>query len=123
MKSKRIGAFASLIGIAVIYFVLVGLKWDWQAPAAHLAGIVGLLSIFGLSTVIMMSGANASAESKTQRFILGTSIQMILVLFFVLIVKYTWVEQFQEFVWYFMSFFMVMLFTQAIWMLLVVNKK
>lgn len=123
MKSKRIGALTSLIGIALIYLILVVLKWDWQIPAAHLAGILGLLSIFGLSTLVMMSGANASAESKTQRFILGTSIQMILVLFFVLIVKYTWVEMFQEFVWYFMSFFIVMLFTQAIWMLVLVNKK
>lgn len=123
MKSKRFGAFASLIAIAGIYVVLVGMKWSWQIPAAHVAGIVGLLSIFMLSTLVMMSGAKASEESKTQRFILGTTIQMLLVLFFVLIVKYTWADHFREFVWYFMSFFIVMLFSQAIWMLLVVNKK
>ncbi len=106
----------------MIYLVLVGLKWDWSIPKNHLAGIIGLLVIFFSSTAIMMSGKNAPAESQAQRFILGTTIQMVLVLFFVLIVKYAWKESFREFVWYFMSFFIAMLFTQALWMLLKVRK-
>jgi F0F1-type ATP synthase assembly protein I len=120
--SKRLGAFASLVVIAAVYLVLVGIKWDWLIPENHVAGIIGLLTIFFSSTAIMMSGSNASAESRAQRFILGTAIQMILVLFFVLIVKYLWKDSFKEFVWYFMSFFVIMLFTQAIWMLLKVRK-
>lgn len=120
--SKRIGAFLSLTVIAAIYLVLIGLKWNWLIPMNHVAGIVGLLVIFFLSTAIMFSGSNATAESRAQRFILGTAIQMILVLFFVLIVKYVWKDSFKEFVWYFMSFFVIMLFTQAVWMLLKVRK-
>jgi len=120
--SKRLGAFLSLIVIAAVYFVLVGVNRQWEIPKNHLAGIIGLLVIFFSSTAIMMSGSNATAESRAQRFILGTAIQMILVLFFVLIVKYVWKDSFKEFVWYFMSFFVIMLFTQAIWMLLKVRK-
>lgn len=120
--NKRIGAFASLIVIALVYLLMIGMKSNWVIPANHLAGIVGLLGIFAGSTAIMMSGKNASAESQAQRFILGTAIQMILVLFFVLIVKYVWKESFQEFVWYFMSFFLAMLVVQALWMLVKVRK-
>lgn len=120
--SKQVGAFLSLVVIAVIYLVLVGIKWDWAIPKNHIAGIIGLLIIFFSSTAIMMSGAKAAPESQAQRFILGTTIQMVFVLFFVLIVKYTWKESFKEFVWYFMSFFLVMLFAQAFWMLLKVRK-
>lgn len=120
--NKRVGVFSSLTVIALIYLVLVGLKWEWVIPKNHLAGIIGLLGIFFSSTAIMLSGKNATAESQAQRFILGTAIQMILVLFFVLIVKYVWKDSFREFVWYFMSFFIAMLFTQALWMLLKVRK-
>ncbi len=120
--SKRLGAFLSLIAIAAIYLLLIGVNSNWKIPVNHLAGIGGLLVIFFSSTAIMMSGSNASAESRAQRFILGTAIQMILVLFFVLIVKYIWKDSFKEFVWYFMSFFVIMLFIQAIWMLLKVRK-
>jgi len=120
--NKRIGAFSTLLLAAVVYFVLIGLKWDWHIPENHIAGIIGLVVIFFSSTAIMMSGSKASAESRAQRFILGTAIQMILILFFVLIVKYVWKESFKEFVWYFMSFFLVMLFAQAAWMLLKVRK-
>lgn len=120
--SKRLGAFLSLIVIAASYFLLIGVNSNWKIPVNHLVGIGGLLLIFFSSTTIMMSGSKATAESRAQRFILGTAIQMILVLFFVLIVKYIWKDSFREFVWYFMSFFVIMLFTQAIWMLLKVRK-
>jgi len=120
--SKQVGAFLSLFVIAGIYLVLVGVKWEWAIPKNQIAGIIGLLVIFFSSTAIMMSGSKAAPDSQAQRFILGTAIQMILVLFFVLIVKYVWKDSFNEFVWYFMSFFVIMLFTQAIWMLLKVRK-
>lgn len=120
--NKTLGAFLSLIAIAIIYLVLVGLKWNWSIPQSHLAGIIGLLGIFFSSTAIMMSGSKATAESRAQRFILGTAVQMILVLFFVLIVKYVWKDGFKEFVWYFMSFFLAMLVAQASWMLVKVRK-
>jgi hypothetical protein len=120
--SKSLGAFLSLIVIAATYLVLIGMNHNWEIPKSHIAGIIGLLGIFFSSTAIMMSGSKATAESRAQRFILGTAIQMILVLFFVLIVKYVWKDSFKEFVWYFMSFFVAMLFTQALWMLLKVRK-
>lgn len=120
--SKQVGAFLSLIVIAGIYLILIGVKWDWAIPKNHIAGIIGLIVIFFSSTAIMMSGSKAAPDSQAQRFILGTTIQMVFVLFFVLIVKYAWKESFKEFVWYFMSFFLVMLFAQAFWMLLKVRK-
>lgn len=120
--SKQVGVFLSLFVIAGIYLVLVGVKWEWAIPKNQIAGIIGLLVIFFSSTAIMMSGSKVAPESQAQRFILGTTIQMVFVLFFVLIVKYAWKESFKEFVWYFMSFFLVMLFTQAFWMLIKVRK-
>lgn len=120
--SKRIGAFLSLFVIASIYLVLVGVKWQWVIPKNQIAGIIGLLVIFCSSTAIMLSGSKSTAESKTQRFILGTALQMIFVMFFVLIVKFVWKDSFKDFVWYFMSFFVAMLFAQAFWMLLTVRK-
>lgn len=120
--SKSLGAFLSLIAIAAVYFVLIGINSGWEIPMEHLTGITGLLVVFFSSTAIMMSGSKATAESRAQRFILGTAVQMIFVLFFVLIVKYVWKDSFKAFVWYFMSFFLIMLFTQAIWMLLKVRK-
>lgn len=120
--SNRLGAFLSLIVIAATYFVLIGINTDWNIPKNHLAGIVALIVIFFSSTAIMMSGSKETAEVRAQRFILGTTVQMIFVLFFVLIAKYAWKESFKQFVWYFMSFFVIMLFTQAIWMLLKVRK-
>lgn len=120
--SKQLAAFLSLFVIAGIYLILVGIKWEWAIPKNHIAGIIGLLVIFFSSTAIMMSGSQAAPETQAQRFILGTTIQMIFVLFFVLIVKYAFKESFKDFVWYFMSFFVVMLFTQAFWLLLKVRK-
>lgn len=121
MKNKRIWAIATLIFISCLYLVVVGLKHNWIIPTAHIAGSIGLFGIFLLSSVIMMSGPESTPESKTQRFILGTSVQMILVLFFVLIAKYVWPTHFQEFVWYFMSFFVLMLVSQATWLLLLIR--
>ncbi|MGV3612649.1 MAG: hypothetical protein ACO1N0_16945 [Fluviicola sp.] len=120
--SKRLGAFLSLVVIALGYLVLIGVNSKWNIPMNHVAGIIALLVIFFSSTAIMMSGSNQAAEIRAQRFILGTTVQMIFVLFFVLIAKYAWKESFKGFVWYFMSFFLVMLFTQALWMLLKVRK-
>jgi Na+/melibiose symporter-like transporter len=120
--SKRVGAFLSLFIIASCYFVLVGIKWHWAFPSNQIAGIIGLTIIFFSSTAIMMSGAKASGETQAQRFILGTTVQMILSLFFILIVKYAFKDSFKEFVWYYMSFFLVMLVTQVIWMLSKVRK-
>ena len=120
--NKWLGAFLSLIVIDAAYLVLIGVNSGWEIPMIHVAGIAALLAIFFASTAIMMSGATATAESRAQRFILGTTVQMIFVLFFVLIAKYAWKESFKPFVWYFMSFFVAMLFVQAGWMLLKVRK-
>ncbi|MDR0803375.1 hypothetical protein [Fluviicola sp.] len=120
--NKRIGAFLSLTLIALTYLMMIGMKSHWVIPANHLTGIIGLLGIFFGSTAIMMSGTKKTTESHVQRFILGSGLQMILVLFFVLIVKYVWKESFKEFVWYFMSFFLAMLVVQALWMLVKVRK-
>lgn len=116
MIKKIAGPVVSYLLLAAIYGAVVYAA-KMMIPGFHAWGMVFLMLLFIGSTALMMSGKEIALESRVQRFMVATSLQMILALFFVLLVWYLWKKQFAEFVWYFLPFFGGGLVVQAFWML------
>jgi hypothetical protein len=116
MNKKLLYFAISLLIICSAYFVTVQLI-SGTVSKTNLLGIVFLGLLFLLSTAFMVSGKNPTPEKQVQRFILGTSIQIIFLLFFVLAIRYAREKEFREFVIYFMPSFGFCLFAQAFWLL------
>lgn len=112
-----------ITSVLCLYIIGVLVFEGYPLLTHHLVAVIGNGIIFLLSTFIMLSGKNPDAEARTQRFILGTSIQMLLALFFVLIIKYKMGAVFKPFVVHFMILFVSLLAIQALWMVLTVRKK
>jgi hypothetical protein len=61
-------------------------------------------------------------EARTQRMIVGFSVQFIVMLFFVLSMKLMWSKQFPDFVKLFLVFYFIFLTTQAIFLVLALKR-
>lgn len=122
MNNKLAGAILSYVIITTIYGILVLIN-NLILADYHLVGLVFLFISFTGITWLMLGGKKTSIEKQVQKFILGTSLQMILVLFFVLAIRYARSREFVEFVWYFLPFFGICLAVQAFWMLRFANAK
>lgn len=122
-KIKVLKGLLLIVSVIVLYVVGVLVFEGYPLLTHHLVAIIGNGIIFLLSTFVMLAGRNASSENRTQRFILGTTIQMLLALFFLLITKFKMGAIFKPFVLHFMILFASLLAIQAVWMVLTVRKK
>jgi hypothetical protein len=112
-----------IVSVVVLYVIGVLVFEGYPLLTHHLVAVIANGIIFLLSTFVMLAGRTANAESRTQRFILGTTIQMLLALFFLLITKFKMGSIFKPFVVHFMILFASLLVVQAVWMVLSVRKK
>lgn len=116
MNKKLLNISISLIIICALYYFTVRFL-SGAVSETHGIGIVFLGLLFLFSTAFMVNGKNPTPEKQVQRFILGTSMQVILLLFFVLAIRYARELEFRQFVIFFMPFFGICLFAQAFWLL------
>lgn len=89
---------------------------------ANLTASLFLLIIFAGSTLLMFPISKLTHEVRTQRMIVGFSVQFIVMLFFVLSMKLMWSKQFPDFVKLFLVFYFIFLTTQAIFLVLALKR-
>jgi len=90
----------------ITYFINSGLS------KTVFIAIISVTTLFFLVNLIQFIGKQNNPESRVQRFMIGTSIQMIVALFTLLIVRYT-LKDFKQFAIYFMILFGIHLAIQA----------
>lgn len=90
----------------IAYFLNSGLS------KTALIAIISVTTLFFLVNLIQFIGKQNNPESRVQRFMIGTSLQMIVALFTLLIVRYT-LKDFKQFAIYFMILFGIHLAIQA----------
>ncbi|MFN5985172.1 MAG: hypothetical protein ACK46Y_09210 [Fluviicola sp.] len=100
----------------ITYFINSGLS-----KTAFIA-IISVTTLFFLVNLIQFIGKQNNPESRVQRFMIGTSIQMIVALFTLLIVRYT-LKDFKQFAIYFMILFGIHLVIQATLLIYSARKK
>lgn len=87
-----------------------------------LVAIISVTTLFFLVNLIQFIGKQSNPETRVQRFMIGTSVQMIVSLFTLLIVRYT-MKDFKQFVIYFMILFGIQLTIQATLLIYSARKK
>lgn len=110
------------IGITGVYLGVLALAFPEQLIPQHYLSIGIALVVFFLSTLVTSTGKIANAEANAQRFLLGTTIQMLVALFFVLIIRFTDPKHFKGMAIHFMVLFFAFLITQAFFLIQRVRK-
>jgi hypothetical protein len=103
-------------------FFTIPLLISGTSSNAFTTAVICVTSLFVLVNFIQFIGKPSSAESKVQRFMIGTSIQMICSLFILLIYRYTQTG-FKVFAINFLILFGIHLFLQALLLIFSVRKK
>jgi hypothetical protein len=108
----------SIIAVVVAYqfiiFSFVPATFQHQVQIA--VGIIGL--VFLLSSLLMSIGKNVSSEARVQRFMIGTTLQLLIALFTILLAKYISPLSFRQVAVHFLIAFGVLLVLQAVFLVL-----
>jgi hypothetical protein len=103
-------------GVAGIYIGVTALMLHQLTPQNALSiGVV--FAVFLLSALITSAGSAANAESNAQRFLLATTAQMLIALFFILIAKYTAPDHFRTMSIHFLVLFFLFLGLQSFFLI------
>jgi hypothetical protein len=109
--------------ISLLYLLVLGLFFSEQLKLVNLVSILVVGSVFLLSSLIMSTGKELEPESRVQRFILGTTMQILVALFNVLIAKFAAPKEFKGMVVHFMILFVSLLAAQATILVFQVRRK
>lgn len=107
----------------LLYFGVVQLFFPLEIKSTNVTAMLVVFVVFLLSSWIMSAGKQVDPEARTQRFILGTTLQMLVALFYVLIVKFVVPKDFKGMVVHFMTLFVLLLAAQATLLVMQVRKK
>lgn len=107
----------SFIGIIGIYIGIIALAFSSQLIIQNVVSILAVLIVFILSTLITSTGKLNNPETSAQRFLLGTTVQMLVSLFFLLIAKYADKTHFKSMSIHYMILFFAFLIIQAFFLL------
>lgn len=88
----------------------------FQQQVQYAVGIIGL--VFLLSSLLMSIGKNVSSEARVQRFMIGTTLQLLITLFTILLANYISPKSFRQVAVHFMIAFGVLLALQAVFLVL-----
>ena len=108
---QQILVFTAISGI---YCAILGLAFPQQIITPNLVAIGVALIVFVLSALITTSSAATDAEANTQKFMLGTTVQMLVALFFILIARFVEPMHFRSMSTHFLILFFSFLIVQAI---------
>ena len=107
----------SFIGIIGIYIGIIALAFSSQLNIQNVVSISAVLIVFILSTLITSTGKLNNPETSAQRFLLGTTVQMLVSLFFLLIAKFADKSHFKSMSIHYMILFFAFLIIQAFFLL------
>ncbi|ASS50484.1 MAG: hypothetical protein A3D31_13030 [Candidatus Fluviicola riflensis] len=107
----------SFIGITGIYIGIIALAFSPQLILQNIVAIGVVLIVFVLSTFITSSGKLDNHEANIQKFLIGTTVQMLASMFFLLISKFTAKEHFKSMAIHYMILFFAFLVIQAYFLL------
>lgn len=104
----------SFTGIAGIYIAILALSLKDQFTLWNLVSVGIAYSIFVLSALITSTGSATDGQANAQRFLIATTVQMLIALFFTLIARYMMPAHFRGMIIHFMILFFVFLAIQSI---------
>jgi len=108
----------SIIAVVVAYqFIIFSfVPAAFQLQVQYAVGIIGI--VFLLSSLLMSMGKNVSSETRVQRFMIGTTLQLLIALFTILLANYISPSSFRQVAIHFMVVFGVLLAVQAVFLVL-----
>ena len=109
--------FFGFIGMTGIYVGVLALLFPNQLTSYNVLSIGVVLIVFILSTLITSTGKIVDAQANAQKFLLGTTVQIMIALFYVLFSKYLAKEHFKTMSIHFLALFFVFLTIQAIFLI------
>lgn len=107
----------SFIGITGIYIGIIALAFNAQLILQNVVAIGVVLVVFVLSTLITSTGKIHNPEANAQKFLLGTTVQMLASMFFLLISKFTDKEHFKSMCIHYLILFFAFLIIQVFFLL------
>lgn len=107
----------SFIAITGLHIGIVALAFSSQLILPNIVSIGVVLIVFVLSTLITSTGKINNPETSAQKFLLGTTVQMLVSLFFILIAKFADKTHFKMMSIHYMILFFAFLITQVYFLL------
>ncbi|MBI3240640.1 MAG: hypothetical protein HYZ43_17640 [Flavobacteriia bacterium] len=107
----------SFIAITGIHIGIIALAFSAQLILQNIVAIGVVLVVFILSTLITSTGKISNPEANAQKFLLGTTVQMLVSLFFLLIAKFADKAHFKSMSIHYMILFFAFLIIQAYFLL------
>jgi hypothetical protein len=104
----------SFTGITGVYIGIMALSLKDQFTFWNLVSVGIVYAVFLLSALITSTGSAGNGQSNAQRFLIATTVQMLIALFFTVITRYTMQAYFKGMVIHFMILFFVFLTIQSI---------
>lgn len=104
----------SLTAITGIYLGVLGLFFREQFVSWNILSVGIAFVVFLLSALITTTGSASNGESNAQRFLVGTTVQMLAALLYIVIARFAVTAHFKGMVIHFMILFFVFLAVQSI---------
>jgi uncharacterized membrane protein HdeD (DUF308 family) len=101
------------IGVTGIYTGVLALSFPEQMIVQNIVSIGVVLIIFILSALITSTGTSTDSQANAQKFLLGTTIQMLVALFYLLFAKFLARPYFKSMAIHFLVLFFAFLTVQA----------
>ena len=111
---QLLSIFAVIGAYQLIIISFVPAAFQHQVQIA--VGIIGL--VFLAASLVMSMGKNVTSEARVQRFMIGTTLQLLIALFTILLAKYISPNSFRQVAVHFMIAFGVLLALQAVFLVL-----
>jgi hypothetical protein len=122
MKAWTIQLLSISAVLAAYQFIILSfVPAAFQQQVQYAVGIIGL--VFLLSSLLMSIGKNVSSEARVQRFMIGTTLQLLIALFTILLANYISPKSFRQVAVHFMITFGVLLALQAVFLVLQAKAK
>lgn len=109
LKQQLIG----FIGLTGLYIGIIALFLPGQLTPQNALSIGFVLVMFVLSTLITSTGKVKDAETNAQKFLLGTTVQMLLALFYILLARFLSPDHFKAMSIHFLVLFFAFLAMQT----------
>jgi hypothetical protein len=104
----------SFTGITGVYVGVLALSLKEQFTMWNLLSIGIVFVVFLLSALITSTGPAGDGQSNAQRFLIATTVQMLIALFYTVIARFTLAAHFKGMIIHFMILFFVFLAVQSV---------
>lgn len=117
MKAWTIQLLSIIAVVGAYQIIIISLVPNgFQSQVQIAVGIIGF--VFLVASLVMSMGKNVTSEARVQRFMIGTTLQLLIALFTVLLANYLSPNSFRQVAIHFMIAFGVLLALQAVFLVL-----